>query len=242
MTPKSRLGRSTFESDNPPQLHSLIQVICHSVFHLAIFDSPGSWAGSFTRNASPELKEQVRGRAPFPRTFSLSLRPILLASASLTWTILTDVLYLRFGGEIKSFRKNLQQLLAIIEHANSQRPQRPWRDPDDECQTALQPVSEAVGPFRKTLKECEQLLNDNERFQRDQAGFVDNVIWHMSTQRDVDVLRERIHFHSTKVTFVSSFGKEMQSRLIEAATNLDQAIRDVGLSVSSTLPLPKCVY
>ena len=130
--------------------------------------------------------------------------PVVLAS--LISVSQADVLYLRFGGEIKSFANNLQQLVAVIEHANSQRPQRPWRDPDDECQVALQPVSEAVGDFRKTLKECEKLLGDNERFRRDRAGFVDNVVWHMSTQRDVDSLRERVHFHSTKVRSILCVG------------------------------------
>ncbi|KAL8735772.1 MAG: hypothetical protein Q9166_000636 [cf. Caloplaca sp. 2 TL-2023] len=103
-----------------------------------------------------------------------------------------DILYLRFGREIESFTDSLQQLEAVINHANHQRPRRPWRDPDDECRVALQPVSQAVGDFKKTLDDCEKLLNDNERFKRDAAGFVDNVVWHVSTQRDVELLRERL--------------------------------------------------
>lgn len=61
-----------------------------------------------------------------------------------------------------------------------------------------------MGDFKQTLDECKKLLDDHARFQRDEAGFVDNVIWHVSTQRDVDSLRERVLFHSTKVkaTFV----------------------------------------
>ncbi|KAL8924118.1 MAG: hypothetical protein Q9208_004255 [Pyrenodesmia sp. 3 TL-2023] len=113
-----------------------------------------------------------------------------------------DILYLRFGREIELFSGNLQQLEAVINDANRQRPARPWRDPDDECRVALQPVSQAVGDFRNTLDECEKLLNDHERFQRDPAGFVDNVVWHISTQRDVDILRERVHFHATKLLVI----------------------------------------
>lgn len=111
-----------------------------------------------------------------------------------------DILYLRFGREIESFTESLQQLEAVIDHANRQRPRRPWRTHDDECRHALQPLSQLVGDFKKTLDECEKLLNDHERFQRDTAGFVDNVVWHVSTQRDVDILRERVHFHTTKVS------------------------------------------
>ncbi|KAL9123885.1 MAG: hypothetical protein Q9217_006727, partial [Psora testacea] len=109
------------------------------------------------------------------------------------------VLYLRFGREIESLAENLQQLEAVIKHANSKRPRRPWRDHDEDCRSALQPLSQATGHFQKTLEECQKLLSDHERFQRDSAGFVDNVLWHMGTQRDVDILRERIHFHTTKL-------------------------------------------
>lgn len=74
-----------------------------------------------------------------------------------------------------------------------------------------------MGDFKQTLDECKKLLDDHERFQRDAAGFVDNVVWHVSTQRDVDILRERVHFHSTKVsaTFVDSVDSRM---LIGVAT------------------------
>ncbi|KAG6999498.1 hypothetical protein G7Y79_00034g069210 [Physcia stellaris] len=113
-----------------------------------------------------------------------------------------DVLYLKFGRELESFTETLQQLVTIIKHANGQRPRRPWGYPDDECRVALHPVSQAIGDFRKTIADCERLLNDNERFQRDSAGFVDNVVWHLSTQRDVEILRERIHFHKTKLLVI----------------------------------------
>ena len=115
----------------------------------------------------------------------------------------TDVLYLKFGREIESFNDSLLQLEAVIKHANDQRPLRPWRTRDDECRVALHPVAQAVGDFKKTLEECKKLLDDHERFERDEAGFVDNVLWHVSTQRDVEILRERVHFHSTKVNATS---------------------------------------
>ncbi|KAI9651586.1 MAG: hypothetical protein M1831_000597 [Alyxoria varia] len=110
-----------------------------------------------------------------------------------------DVQYLRFGRDIDSFAGNLHSLINVIKHANHQRPQRPWGNHDNECRQTLQPLSQAVGDFNATLRECDKLLNDRSRFQRDKAGFVDNVQWHMSTQRDVDILRERVHFHATKL-------------------------------------------
>lgn len=176
---------------------------CLSGFRRGTFDWHGNLGPFCMRNALPKLKEQVR----FPN-------PAFLASATAStarvptfphkvFVILitpgADILYLRFGREIESFSDNLKQLEAVVNQTNRQRPRRTWRNPDDECRLALQPVSQAVGDFRKTLEECEKLLNDHERFRRDEAGFVDNVVWHLSTQRDVDILRERVQFHTTKV-------------------------------------------
>ena len=135
----------------------------------------------------------------------------------------TDVLYLKFGREIESFNDSLLQLEAIIKHANGQRPRRPWRTHDDECRVALYPVAQAVGDFKQTLDECKKLLDDHERFQRDAAGFVDNVVWHLSTQRDVDVLRERVHFHATKVSATISDPFNIRVLMI-TATGHHQAI------------------
>ena len=107
---------------------------------------------------------------------------------------------MRFGREVESFAANLKQLVAITDHANLQRPHRPWGNHADDCHQALQPLSQAVGDFQKTLEECQRVLNDHDRFQRDTAGFIDNVQWHLgSTQRDVDILRARVQFHTTKL-------------------------------------------
>ena len=55
---------------------------------------------------------------------------------------------------------------------------------------------------RRTLRDCEAFLNDNTRFQRS-AGFVNNVFWRTSTERDVNSLRQRVHFHMTKINFIA---------------------------------------
>lgn len=168
-----------------------------------ISDLRGSLDHFFTRNASQGHKEQVRPGRLYPAFWIFS--PSRRSSSFVVATLLTsssnnaDILYLRFGREIESFTESLQQLEAVIDHANRQRPRRPFRNHNDECRHALQPLSQLVGDFKKTLDECEKLLNDHERFKRDTAGFVDNVVWHVSTQRDVDILRERVHFHATKV-------------------------------------------
>ncbi|KAL8670233.1 MAG: hypothetical protein Q9168_005222 [Polycauliona sp. 1 TL-2023] len=122
--------------------------------------------------------------------------------------------------------ENLQQLEAVINNANLKRPRRRYGNPDHECRVALQPVSQAVGDFKKTLDECEKLLNDHERFRRDTAGFVDNVVWHVSTQRDVEILTERVQFHATKLLIVT---KPFEIHLLlEIRRELQDLRRDVS--------------
>ena len=106
---------------------------------------------------------------------------------------------MRFGREIKSFANNLRKLVDIAENAAENRPRCPFGNRYDDCRQALKPLLEAVGDFQGTIQECRKLLDDHNRFQRDAAGFIDNVQWHMGTQRDVDILRERVQFHSTKL-------------------------------------------
>ena len=120
------------------------------------------------------------------------------------------------------------QLEAIIKHANGQRPRRPFGDPDNECRVALHPVSQAIGDFRKTIADCEKLLSDNDRFERDSAGFVDNVVWHLSTQRDVEILRERIHFHGTKVCY-ESYQRRLDGELMVLAPSDHETFRAVSI-------------
>ncbi|KAL9631802.1 MAG: hypothetical protein Q9204_004060 [Flavoplaca sp. TL-2023a] len=145
-----------------------------------------------------------------------------------------DILYLQFGREIEFLSESLKQLGAVINNADSQRPRRRWGNPDQESRVALQPVCQAVGDFRKTLDECEKLLNDHERFRRNPAGFVDNVVWHVSTQRDVEILKGRVHFHATKLLIITK-PFEIQL-LLEIRRQLQDVQRDVseikGLLVS----------
>ncbi|KAL8997826.1 MAG: hypothetical protein Q9169_002998 [Polycauliona sp. 2 TL-2023] len=123
-------------------------------------------------------------------------------------------------------RLQLSFLEAVINNANLQRPRRRWGNPDHECRVALQPVSQAVGDFKKTLDECEKLLNDHERFKRDTAGFIDNVVWHISTQRDVELLTERVQFHATKLLVIT---KPFEIHLLlEIRRELQDLRRDVS--------------
>ena len=91
----------------------------------------------------------------------------------------------------------------IIKNAEDQRPpRRPWHSDADHFGVALETLPEVTGDFRRTLKDVQTLLDDHSKFHRSAAGFVDNVIWWAGTERDVNTLKERVHFHVTKVSFI----------------------------------------
>ncbi|KAL8932957.1 MAG: hypothetical protein Q9216_006595 [Gyalolechia sp. 2 TL-2023] len=110
--------------------------------------------------------------------------------------------YFDFGRDIKALADTLQRLEQIITQAEGQRQPRPWQTPDNEYHTALQPVGEAAGNFRKTLDDCQMLLANNARFRRNAANFIDNVRWSLGTERDVNALRDRVRFHLIKVVLI----------------------------------------
>lgn len=99
----------------------------------------------------------------------------------------------------------MECLHQVVNNADHQRPKKSWLDHDSERVTAgvLNTLSEVTGDFKQTLLDCEKLLSDNSKFQRSAANFVDNVAWHSSTERDVNSLRERVHFHMVKVIFIA---------------------------------------
>lgn len=119
--------------------------------------------------------------------------------ADIEISIKQDVKYAQFGREIKSLGTNLDQLNKVFENVRDQRQAQLCLGYDDDLGSALDTLPELTGDFTKTLQACEVLLNDNSKFVRNAAGFVDNVRWSMGTEKQVNSLRERVHFHSTKV-------------------------------------------
>lgn len=82
------------------------------------------------------------------------------------------------------------------------RPQVPrWHRPDHDRDRDLGPtLPKLTGNFMLTLDDCEKLLKEHSRFQRNRAGFVDNVHWWLGgTEARVKTLTERVHFHAVKV-------------------------------------------
>ena len=114
-------------------------------------------------------------------------------------SIKQDVKYAQFGREVKSLGTNLDQLNKVFENVRDQRQLLLSLGYGDDFGSALDTLPELTGDFTKTLQACEALLNDNSKFIRNAAGFVDNVRWSIGTEKQVKSLRDRVHFHSTKV-------------------------------------------
>ena len=110
-----------------------------------------------------------------------------------------DIKYAQFGEEIRTLASSLKQLDEIVANADGQCPQG-FRFVDRATVNAL---SQVTGDFLQTVQDCKRLLDDNSRFKRTAANCVDNVIWHASTERDVNNLRQRVLFHQTKVNFIA---------------------------------------
>lgn len=114
-------------------------------------------------------------------------------------SIKQDVKYAQFGREVNSLGTNLDQLNKVFENVRDQRQLLLCLGYGDDFGSALDTLPELTGDFTKTLQACETLLNDNSKFVRNAAGFVDNVRWSIGTEKQVKSLRDRVHFHSTKV-------------------------------------------
>ena len=124
---------------------------------------------------------------------------------------------------------------SIIKNAEEQSPERTWRrEADSTTATILNTLSEVTGDFRRTLNDCEKLLSDNSKFQRSATSFVDNVVWHSSTERVVNHLRRRVNFHLTKVNFVAK-PFELQL-LLGIHRELQQVKKDVAALKGVLIP------
>ena len=133
--------------------------------------------------------------------------------------------YLQFGREINLLADSLKRLETIVNNADAQHPRRPWHDQSDHVGTNT--LQEVTGDFMATLKDCDALLDDNSKFHRTSTNFVDNIVWWSATEREVNALRDRVHFHVTKVTFIA---KPFETQLLLGIRReLQQLRRDVAV-------------
>ncbi|KAK0507793.1 hypothetical protein JMJ35_009682 [Cladonia borealis] len=146
-----------------------------------------------------------------------------------------DVKYLKLGRDISYLGSSLQRLELIIKNAEEQSPEKSWRrKANSTMATTLDALLEVTGDFKRTLHDCEKLLSDDSRFQRSAARFVDNVVWHSSTERVVNHLRQRVNLHLTKLNFIAK-PFELQL-LLGIRRELQQVKQDVAALKGLLIP------
>ena len=142
---------------------------------------------------------------------------------------------MEFGRDINSLGSSLQRLELIIKNAKEQSLKTSWRhEANSTIATTLDTLLKITGDFRLTLHDCENLLSENSKFQRSAASFADNVIWHSSTERVVNHLRQRVNLHLTKLNFIIK-PFELQL-LLGIRRELQQAKNDVAALKGLLIP------
>lgn len=97
-----------------------------------------------------------------------------------------------FGNDIRNFAQGLDSIQAAVHRAKDQAP----FIANDWDLTSLQSI---VGDIGATIKQCEDLILRNSKFERDGFGFVKNISWSLGMAEKVRSLRCRVSFHCSKV-------------------------------------------
>ena len=123
----------------------------------------------------------------------------------LTFHFLADRRYLEFGRQVNELGNSLLTLEKVIDNADRQNSllRRPWDNEAERYGPPWHILPQVAGDFKRTLHECNNLLNDRSKFRYSQAGFIENVIWWTSVEGEVNTLKERVRFHMMKLTFVA---------------------------------------
>ena len=109
--------------------------------------------------------------------------------------------YAEFGSEIQHFARNLQKLGQVIGDVTKQVPVTLSRENHT---WDLKSLLQICGDFRKTLNECQRLLEDGAKFERGRDNFIYNIRWTLSVEPQVCTLRDRVAFYNIKVTISPS--------------------------------------
>ena len=76
-------------------------------------------------------------------------------------------------------------------------------------------LSEIIGDYVTTLRECHELLEDNNKFGAATNNPLRNIEWNSLVQGRVDRLRTRIQMHSVSIqTVLKPFEMYVQVRLV----------------------------
>jgi len=102
--------------------------------------------------------------------------------------------YRDFGNDVRNLARNLENVYNVVANAeNSWRQRLPGEKSFD-----LSALSEIIGDYQRTIRECDQVLKENRRFAL-HDNFAFNIQFNVLVEPRVRRLKERIQFHSTKI-------------------------------------------
>ncbi|KAJ4014616.1 hypothetical protein NW752_007387 [Fusarium irregulare] len=90
---------------------------------------------------------------------------------------------------------------------------------------------EIIGDYNGTLRECEQLLDDNRRYA-ETTGPIKNIGWNISVMPQVEHLRGRLQMHSSRIQHIL---KPFQIDLNRRLRSMHKDIQDVKKTMNSIL-------
>jgi len=67
-------------------------------------------------------------------------------------------------------------------------------------QLNLDSVGTAIGDVEGTLQRCTKLLSENQKFERDNEGYIRNIEWNLTVAQHVKNLQTRIIVHCSTVS------------------------------------------
>ncbi|KAG9233202.1 hypothetical protein BJ875DRAFT_53768 [Amylocarpus encephaloides] len=108
-----------------------------------------------------------------------------------------DERYKQFGNDVRLLETRLDQLKGAFQNALDR-----YEQPNLDARDLRGDLRDVIGDFQHTIDQCVEILNKHVNLKRNQAGFIENVIWAASSQEKVDALGRRIQFHTQKIYLV----------------------------------------
>ena len=131
--------------------------------------------------------------------------------AHTTWSIWyhedlrADAQYIDFLDDVRRFGQILERLEGVLTRTDGlEICPSPTNNkaPSKRLSKGLNCEREVLGDFVRTLRGCQKLLDDNKKYLNNSPTFLENVQWHFSTQDRATSLRNRLQFHSLKVSLI----------------------------------------
>ena len=170
-----------------------------------------------------------------PKHKSTTAQWLPLLTAFSPWSI--EKQYADFGSDIHYLARNLEKLSKVIQDVTRQIPQTLSLE---DHSWDLRSLLKICGDFRKTISECQRLLDNRSKFGRGRGGFVYNIQWNLTVEPEVRRLKERVAFHNIKIATVlkpleTKLMLDLKDDIYRVHSDLASRLSDVHETVLETL-------